>query len=90
MGRHFIRINDKFIRFDRIKSIETEEWFTTDSMAIINISFSQGPTEKIFLLSDEWLSGKDAEDYFRPKIKAVTDFIEKAIKGDVQEYFIEV
>ena len=47
--RKFIRINDKFIRFDKIQSIEVKEWFATDSMAEIKLTMGNFNSESIYL-----------------------------------------
>lgn len=91
MKKHFVRINDKYIRFNRVKSIKVNEYFTTDSMAVIEIDFTVGySTEEIILTSEEWVSDGDAENYFRPKIKAIVDLIEGAISGTIDNYEIEI
>lgn len=91
MGKHFVRINDKYIRFNRVKSIKVNEYFTTDSMAVIEIDFTAGYSkEEITLTSEEWISEVDAENYFRPKIKAIIDLIEGAISGTIDNYELEV
>lgn len=91
MERHFVRINDKYIRFNRVKSIKVNEYFETDSMAVIEIDFTVGYSkEEIVLTSEEWISGLEAENYFRPKIKKIIDLIESAISETTTNYEIEI
>lgn len=88
--KYFIRINDQFIRFDKIKEIEVLKYFKTDSMAIIKILFidSFNSTE-ICLKTPEWMPVKECSEYLNPRITEVVSFIEKAINGNLNEYSIE-
>lgn len=87
--RKFIRINDKFIRFDKIQSIEVKEWFATDSMAEIALTMGNFNSESIILHTPEWMPEDECAIYLRPKINKLVDFIEDAINGKLVDYYIE-
>lgn len=88
-NRKFIRINDKFIRFDKIQSIEVKEYFDTDSSAEIHLSMGNFNKETIYLNTPEWMPKEECIKYLRPKINELVDFIEDAINGNLTDYYIE-
>ena len=88
-NRKFIRINDKFIRFDKILSIEVKEWFATDSMAEIKLTIGNFNSESIYLKPPEWMPEDECAIYLRPRINKLVEFIEDAINGNLVDYYIE-
>jgi hypothetical protein len=91
MERKFIRINEHFIRFDRIASIEIERLYQTDSCIDLKIRYIDGfQTLSFFINSDKWMPEEECKEYFEPRIKNLIEFVEKAIAGTLTEFEIEV
>jgi hypothetical protein len=91
MERKFIRINEHFIRFDRIASIEIERLYQTDSSIDVKIRYIDGfQTLSFFINSDKWMPEQECKEYFEPRIKNLIEFVDKAIAGTLTEFEIEV
>jgi hypothetical protein len=91
MERKFIRINEHFIRFDRIASIEIERLYQTDSCIDVKIRYIDGcQTLSFFINSDKWMPEQECKEYFEPRIKKLIEFVEKAIAGTLTEFEIEI
>jgi hypothetical protein len=91
MERKFIRINEHFIRFERIASIEIERLYQTDSCINVKIRYIDGyQTLSFFINSDKWMPEQECKEYFEPRIKNLIEFVEKAIAGTLTEFEIEI
>jgi hypothetical protein len=91
MERKFIRINEHFIRFERIASIEIVRYYETDSCIDLKIRYIDGfQTLSFSINSDKWMPEQECKEYFEPRIKKLIEFVEKAIAGTLTEFEIEV
>jgi hypothetical protein len=91
MERKFIRINEHFIRFERIASIEIERLYQTDSCIDVKIRYIDGyQTLSFFINSDKWMPEQECKEYFEPRIKNLIEFVEKAIAGTLTKFEIEI